>query len=228
MAWHVGIIAALVLVLGYVLLLHWRVLRRERALAHTDGLTGVDNRRTFYEIAGREFERSRRYGHAFTLAFFDVDDFKEVNERAGPHAGDGILRLVAEATRRSIRASDVLARLGSAEFALLLPETQTAAAHAVVEKLRNALRDASRDTALPLTISGGVVTCLQPAESLEHTIGAADRLLYDAKRVGKDKFAYEVVMPQPLEGFEPARFRRAHRLPPSFDAPMPPLSGPRR
>jgi len=53
-------------------------------------------------------------------------------------------------------------------------------------------------------------------------------LLYDAKQAWRDKFAYEVVMPQPLEGFEPARFRRPHRLPPSFDAPLPPLSGPRR
>jgi diguanylate cyclase (GGDEF)-like protein len=222
MAWVEGLIAALVLALGYVSLRYQGALRRERLLARTDELTRIENRRAFYEVATREFERARRYGHPFTLAYFDVDGFKEVNARLGHHVGDGMLRMVAETARHAIRSSDVVARLGGDEFALLLNEAGPEAAIAVIEKLQAALREVSRGTGLPLTISGGVVTCLQPAESLEAVIGTADQLLYGAKHAGKGTFWREVVAPQPLEGFEPARLRRPWRLPPKFDLPLPP------
>lgn len=228
MVWLIGVIAALVLTLGYVVVLHYRLLRRERALVRTDTLTGVDNRRAFYEVANREFERARRYGHPFTLAYFVVDDLKEAGDRFGPPVGAGMLRLVAETARCSVRASDVVARLGEDDFALLLPEAGADATQAVIAKLQQALRDASQETDLPLTISGGAVTCLQPAESLEAAIATADQLLYGATGAGKDTFWREVVAPQPLEGFEPARFRRPHRLPPAFDLPMPPWDRQRR
>src|SRR5204863_3849482 len=131
------------------------------------------------------------------------------------------LQLVAESARRSIRASDVVARLGRDSFAVLLPEASPEAADTVIRKLQQSLRDASRETALPLCISGGVVTCVQPAESLEAVISAADRLLSGAKDAGNDTFWCEVIAPQPLEAFEPARLRRPFRLPPGFDMPPP-------
>jgi hypothetical protein len=118
--------------------------------------------------------------------------------------------------------------LGGDEFALLLNEAGSEAGSAVIEKLRAALRELTRGTGLPLTISGGVVTCLQPAESLEAVIGTADQLLYAAKHAGKDTFWREVVAPQPLEGFEPARLRRPWRLPPKFELPLPPQHRQRR
>jgi len=105
---------------------------------------------------------------------------------------------------------------------LLLPEAGADAASAVIRKLQQALRQASQVTGMPLTVSGGVVTCLQPAESLETVMASADQLLHGAKSAGRDIFWSEVVAPQPLEGFEPARLRRPWRLPPSFDVPMPP------
>ena len=225
MAWNIAVVAALLLALGYIGFLHLRVYRRERALTRTDDLTHVENRRAFYEDAGREFERARRYNHPFTLAYFDVDDFKEVSDRFGHQLGDGILCLVAETARDSIRASDLVARLGADQFAVLLPEAGVDAASAVIRKLQEALRHGSQVTGLPLTVSGGVVTCLPPAESLEAVIGTADQLLHGAKSTGRDTFWSEVVAPQPLEGFEPARLRRPWRLPPSFDVPMPPQFG---
>jgi diguanylate cyclase (GGDEF)-like protein len=118
--------------------------------------------------------------------------------------------------------SDVVARLGGDTFAVLLPEAGPEAAGTVIRKLQQSVRDAAEETALPLSISGGVVTCLQPAESLEAVIGAADRLLSGAKGAGNDSFWSEVIAPQPLEGFEPVRLRRPFRLPPGFDLPMPP------
>ncbi len=227
MVWHVVFVVAL-LAAGCDLYLRIGALRRERAYARTDDLTRLENRRAFFELAGREFERARRYGHPFTLAYFDIDDFREVSEQFPHQVGDEILRLVADAARRAVRGTDVLARLGADQFAVLLPEAGPDAASAVVKKLQHALHEVCASTALPLTVSGGVVTCLQPAESLEASISAADRLLYGAKAAGRDTFWTEVIAPQPLEGFVPARLRRANRLPPGFDVPMPPPDESRR
>lgn len=221
MAWQVVVIAALACGLAYDMSLRVRARRRSGASEEAE-LQGIENWRTFYERAGTEFERARRYGHAFTLAYFDVDDFKEVSARFGHELAEGMLRALAECARRSLRSSDVLGRLGSDAFALLLPETDSDAADAVVRKLRQELDDASFDTGLPLTISGGVVSCLQPVESLEAVIGAADRLLAGAREAGMGTVWSEVIAPQPLEGFEPARLRRPHRQPPAFDVTMPP------
>jgi diguanylate cyclase (GGDEF)-like protein len=200
MVWHI-VVVVVMLTTGYDLYLRARVLRRERARREggTDDLTRLENRRAFYQLAGREFERARRYAHAFTIAYFDLDDFREVSRLFHHQVGDEMLRLVAGAARRSVRASDVVARLGGDQFALLLAEAGPEAAGAAVKKLQQTLQELSEATGLPLTVSGGVVTCLQPAESLEAAI-----------------------VPQPIEGFEPTRLRRAYRVPPGFDMPMPP------
>jgi len=222
MAWHTVVIAVLALALACDLYLRGRTLLKERGRARAGTLTWHENRRAFYEFAGTEFERARRHDHPFTLGYFDLEDYKEVADRFSLLTAEGMLRLVAESARCSIRASDVVARLGGDSFAILLPEAGPEAADTVIRKLQQSVRQASHETALPLSISGGVVTCLQPAESLEAVIGAADRLLSGAKGAGNESFWCEVIAPQPLEAFEPARLRRAFRLPPGFDLPMPP------
>jgi len=222
MTWQTVVIAVLALALTCDLYLRGRALFKERVRAG-GRLTWNENRRAFYELAGREFERARRYDHPFTLGYFDLDDYKEVADRFSHAAAEEMLWLVAESARRSIRASDVVARLGGDTFGMLLPEAGPEAADTVIRKLQQTVRDESDATALPLSVSGGVVTCLQPAESLEAIIGAADRLLTGAKSVGNDTIWCEVIAPQPLEGFEPARLRRPFRLPPGFDMPIPPL-----
>jgi diguanylate cyclase (GGDEF)-like protein len=210
------------LALAFDLYLRGRALLKERRRASSGIVTWHENRRAFYELAGREFERARRYDHPFTLGYFDLDDYKEVADRFSLLAAEEMLRLVVDSASRSIRASDVVARLGGDSFAVLLPEAGPEAADTVIRKLQHSVRDASLETALPLSVSGGVVTCLQPAESLESVIGAADQLLFGAKSAGNDTLWCEVIAPQPLEAFEPARLRRPFRLPPSFDVPMPP------
>lgn len=221
MAWQAVVIAALASGLAYDLYLRARARPRQRP-SDDDELDGIENWRSFYERAGTEFERARRYGHPFTLAYFDLDDFKEVNTRFGHELSDAMLRALAQCGRRSLRSSDVLGRLGSDAFGLLLPETRPEPANGVIGKLQQALHEESDETGLPLTITGAVVTCLQPAESLEAVIGAADRLLAGARDAGMGSVWSEVIAPQPLEGFEPARLRRPHRQPPAFDVPMPP------
>src|SRR5256885_6600017 len=174
MTWHTVVIAVLALALACDLYLRGRAWFRQGRQAG-GRLTWNENRRAFYELAGREFERARRYDHPFTLGYFDLDDYTEVAERFSPLTAEGMLRLVAESARGSIRASDVVARLGGDSFAVLLPEAGPEAADTVIRKLQQSVRAASTETALPLSISGGVVTCLQPTESLEAAIGAWGR-----------------------------------------------------
>ena len=102
---------------------------RERLLARTDALTGAANGRTFYETAEAEAERSRRSERPLTLAYFDLDNFKQLNDRRGHVAGDEALRSVVHTIQLHLRNADVLARLGGDEFALLLPETGSGGRH---------------------------------------------------------------------------------------------------
>jgi len=155
MTWHTVVIAVLALALACDLYLRGRALLKAHGGAG-GRLTWNENRKAFYELAGREFERARRYAHPFTLGYFDLDDYTEVAERFSPVTAEGMLGLVAESARRSIRASDVVARLGGDSFAVLLPEAGPEAADMVIRKLQKSVRAASTETALPLSISGGV------------------------------------------------------------------------
>src|SRR2546426_11655593 len=145
MAWHTVVIAVLALAVACDLYLRGRALLKERRRARTGMLAWSENRRAFYELAGREFERARRYDHPFTLGYFDLDDYQEVAERFSYLAAEEMLQLVAESARRSIRASDVVARLGGDSFAVLLPEASPEAADTVIRKLQQSLRDASQE-----------------------------------------------------------------------------------
>src|SRR5205814_1268137 len=141
MAWQPVVIAVLALALACDLYLRGRARLRQSGRARAGVLSWNENRRAFYELAGREFERARRYGHPFTLGYFDLDDYKEVADRFSPLTAEGMLQLVAESARRSIRASDVVARLGGDSFAVLLPEASPEAADTVIRKLQQSLRD---------------------------------------------------------------------------------------
>src|SRR5438093_5770332 len=132
MAWQTVVIAVLALALACDLYLRGRGRLRESGRARAGALTWNENRRAFYELAGREFERARRYAHPFTIAYFDLDDFREVSHLFPHQVGDEMLRLVAGAARRSVRASDAVARLGGDQFALLLAEAGPEAAGAAV------------------------------------------------------------------------------------------------
>ena len=194
----------LVLALAFTLLALRRALRRQRELARTDELTGLENRRAFYELADQEIRRAARYGKAFTVAYFDIDNLKLVNDRYGHAAGDTVLRLAADTARKTIRASDAVARLGGDEFAILLHETTAAASETVIRKLRTAIRRFVQVNGRPMTVSLGAVTCLEVPETVEALLGAADNLLYAAKRAGKNRARHRVLAPPPL----PSRARQ--------------------
>jgi diguanylate cyclase (GGDEF)-like protein len=179
--------------LAYVLTALKVAFDRADRLARTDYLTGVANHRSFAERANAELDRARRYERPFSLCYIDVDNFKGVNDRLGHGAGDGLLRVVAETVRGQIRASDVIARLGGDEFAILLPEAAYEAAQVVVAKVHESLGELARQRGWPVTFSMGVVTCLEPPDSVEGLIKAADRLMYAVKRGGKGSIRHEIL-----------------------------------
>jgi predicted signal transduction protein with EAL and GGDEF domain len=111
-------------------------LEREKESARTDPLTGVSNRRHFIELTTASLAFARRYRRPMTIAYLDLDDFKQVNDRLGHQRGDEVLREVARTVRNRLRVTDVVGRLGGDEFAVCLPETGAEAAAQVLEPLR--------------------------------------------------------------------------------------------
>jgi len=155
-------------------------------LASTDKLTGTFNRRYFEKVAALEVARARRYGHGLALILFDLDRFKQINDRHGHQVGDQVLSQVADLVRRQLRASDTLARWGGEEFVILVPESDGVEAGQLAEKLRQAVAGCSCPSVGGLTISLGVAL-FTPADSLDDWLFRADQALYAAKSGGRNQ-----------------------------------------
>jgi diguanylate cyclase (GGDEF)-like protein len=190
--WNVAVRLGFMLILAHIASAFKKSLDHEREMARTDFLTGAFNVRHFDELAAAEINRARRHGHPFTVAYMDVDDFKLVNDRQGHSAGDRLLRLVADTVRQNVRVVDAVARLGGDEFAVLMPETGADAAETVVRRVRRRLLEAVSAEGWPVTFSVGVVTWDSPPESVDEMLRAADRLMYAAKRHGKNAVRHKV------------------------------------
>jgi diguanylate cyclase (GGDEF)-like protein len=172
-----------------------RLLDRERQLANTDSLTGLLNHRAFYQTAGIEVDRARRYGHPLSMIYIDLDGFKQLNDRQGHMAGDRALLAVARAIQGNVRTSDIVARLGGDEFGVVLPEASVDAAQAVAAKLQRVVTDgtAQVDPGLTVGMCQGVVTYLKAPETVDELVGSADRLMYAAKRSGGGGLVHQVL-----------------------------------
>lgn len=157
---------------------------RLAALAVTDPLTGLANRRAFDDTLARESALAERGTRALSLALFDVDHFKAFNDGFGHPAGDVVLGQVAEHLRAASRAGDVVARVGGEEFAILLPGADLDGAVALAERVRE-LVAAGPWPNRPVTVSAGVAVCRTGDGST--LVAAADRALYQAKRLGRNR-----------------------------------------
>jgi diguanylate cyclase (GGDEF)-like protein len=160
--------------------------RYAEALARSDTLTGLANRRAFVEALWREWDRTGRTGRAFTLAYLDLDGFKQVNDRLGHAEGDRVLCAAAEILRTRHRRLDLAARLGGDEFALLLPETDAAGARELIESLQVGLMAAVSIERWGVTVSVGTLTVLPGAPEPHELLVRADALMYDCKRAGRN------------------------------------------
>ena len=161
-------------------------LEREKDDARIDFLTRIPNRRSFYEIASREANRARRYKRPLTVAYIDLDNFKEVNDSRGHDVGDDLLIEVAATLRTNIRGTDAVARLGGDEFALLLTETGEEPGAMVVQKLHERLLESMRQREWPVTFSIGLITFGYPPHSVDEMVRRADEAMYAAKLQGKN------------------------------------------
>jgi diguanylate cyclase (GGDEF)-like protein len=165
----------------------------EQELARRDFLTGVANSRAFYEIAGREIRRSRRYNHPFTLAYIDVDDLKLINDQFGHATGDVVLKTIAETLRSSLRQTDLVARIGGDEFVVLLPELSQESAEVVMNKLMDRLRSEMQTNQWQITVSIGAITFLAFEHNVDEAIRLADDLMYWVKAHGKNQVEFTLV-----------------------------------
>lgn len=175
----------------------------ERELARTDDLTGATNRRSFFEAAQTEINRARRHRHPFTVAYIDIDNFKELNDQRGHAAGDSVLRAVTGAIKQNIREIDLVARLGGDEFVLLLPETDEEASRTVVSRVRLNLDELVGRGGWGVTFSIGVVTWVTPPRTVDTMIRQADDTMYEVKNTGKNRVAHLKISGEPAPASEP-------------------------
>jgi diguanylate cyclase (GGDEF)-like protein len=187
--------------LGFFLLINELIERlrrahaRQRTLAREDSLTGIANERVFKEYTHRTIALSRRSGRPFSVAYVDLDRFKQVNDEFGHSAGDELLRTVALLIAAGLRSTDMVARLGGDEFGILLPDTEAEQARVTLERIAAAIADEVRGHwAVGATI--GAVTFTQPPEDADFAVREADALMYRGKAEGRGRILY-ATWPEP-------------------------------
>jgi diguanylate cyclase (GGDEF)-like protein len=205
------------------------MLHSAEALAATDSLTGLFNRRRFADVLKREFAVTKRYRNTLSCIMLDLDHFKQINDRFGHDAGDQVLKEVARRIIASLREVDLAARYGGEEFVILLPHTSRKDARVVADRL---LRNVSAQQfqfgseILTITVSIGYAGNADVAsERAEDLVKAADLALYEAKNAGRNR----VVMYSPRDGSatvdrSSSAPPAAQRLPPSMPAPAGPFA----
>jgi diguanylate cyclase (GGDEF)-like protein len=157
-----------------------RRFREARQLADLDSLTGLHNRRYFYETLGREVDRAQRYQRLLSLVIIDVDGFKEINDRIGHLAGDAVLAEIADRIRQVVRSADIPCRVGGDEFAVIVPEVEVGQARQLVGRIQRAVSSQPIARAGRVRVSAGIAE-LQPNDSPTSLFERGDESLYAAK-----------------------------------------------
>ena len=165
-----------------------RRFRKARQLADLDSLTGLHNRRYFYETLAREVDRAQRYQRRLSLVIVDVDNFKEINDRIGHLAGDAVLAELADRIRQVVRSADIPCRVGGDELAVILPEVEVGQAKQLVGRIQRAISSQPIARAGRVRVSAGVAD-LQPNDTPTTLFERGDESLYAAKHAGKGGLA---------------------------------------
>ena len=165
---------------------------KERAekLARTDMLTGLNNRRAFFEMGKPILKNAHRYGHPLSMVMLDIDNFKLINDTYGHASGDEVLKAVANVLSQGTRESDVSGRLGGEEFAIILQETDLTAAQELIERLRKKVEQTCihfKSQEISVTASFGVAKLDTKFDNFDKLIDRADYALYQAKKEGRNR-----------------------------------------
>lgn len=163
--------------------------KRLRALSVTDDLTGIYNRRYFYERLDEERNLAERYGHTLSVMILDIDNFKAVNEVFGHLTGDALLKEFPGVVKIGLRKGDIFTRYGGDEFAVILPHTSGRAALTAAEHIRRAMQSTDFESIKShrFTLSVGVAEVNRETKDAYEAVRRADRALYEAKRRGKNR-----------------------------------------
>lgn len=194
--WNALASLGVVLILAYLFSAIRERLRKEQEMADTDALTGTFNRRRFYLHVENEIQRASRYRHPFTIAYIDLDNFKDVNDNHGHPVGDDLLRTVGFAMAVYARETDIVARLGGDEFAILFIETGLPEAATTLAKIHAQLTAAMQRAGWPVTFSIGMVTYETAPADVRQVLKQADETMYVAKRGGKNRIIHVVGSPE--------------------------------
>jgi diguanylate cyclase (GGDEF)-like protein len=195
----VGGVVVAVLTLAAYLVIAWELRERRQlaarveAQANQDALTHLPNRRFFVQWLGYNLAQAKRDGADLALMFIDLDGFKAVNDRYGHEAGDALLVAISRRFRHTVRESDLLARVGGDEFALITPNAKDGGELGqLAQRLLNALSDPGAPSLAgePVGASIGIAFYPGDAEDLQGLVAAADAAMYAAKRAGKNRFAF--------------------------------------
>jgi diguanylate cyclase (GGDEF)-like protein len=158
-------------------------------LARTDPLTGLPNRRAFFERLSGELARARRSGGPVCIAYLDIDNFKDLNDQRGHGEGDEFLKRASTAIRETVREADVAARLGGDEFAVLFVDPKRDAVEPLAERLLEKVRSLGEAyPGIDLGASVGMAWFEKPPDGPELLLQRADRAMYEAKSAGKHRF----------------------------------------
>ncbi|MDY6854501.1 MAG: GGDEF domain-containing protein [Thermodesulfobacteriota bacterium] len=169
------------------------LLENEKGLARKDFLTGIANRRRFFELTDIEIQRANRYNTPLTVIYLDLDNFKGVNDKFGHKTGDTLLCEVAKTISKNIRSIDTVARLGGDEFVVLLPETKAKPAEFVSRKIHNELLKVMKSNGWPVTLSIGVATYNKIRGTVDEIMKEADTLMYSVKLNGKNMIKHQIL-----------------------------------
>lgn len=161
--------------------------------ALSDPLTGLANRQYLMIMLNAARARLGRYHKPLTLAYLDVDDFKQVNDQYGHQAGDELLQRIAQVLVESTRDTDTVARLGGDEFLILLPEAESETVRAVLERAHQGLAEVNYPADRPVTFSIGACTFYRALESAEAMVRETDERMYKVKRSGKNSLHIDEV-----------------------------------
>lgn len=164
--------------------------QQARAAALEDELTGLHNRRAFYEFGGQLLRHAKRHASPLAMVMMDLDYFKQVNDTYGHDAGDEVLRQIARLLQNRVRESDIVARLGGEEFALQLPDTTIGEAIELTERMLEMLNELviqHKGRSIHASASFGITRLIVGDQTLEDLMHRADRALYQSKDQGRGR-----------------------------------------